>query len=49
LQRPLWLFLPAVFLAGLIAVFARFELGSPHRSARSPSPAVPQTAGRANS
>ncbi len=27
LQRPLWVLLPGVFLAGLIGLFARFELG----------------------
>jgi peptidoglycan/LPS O-acetylase OafA/YrhL len=27
-QRPLWLLLPSAFLAGLIAIFARFELGA---------------------
>lgn len=27
LQRPLWLLLPGVFLAGQMALFARFELG----------------------
>jgi len=46
-QRPLWLFLPGVFLAGLIAVFARFELASPHRPARCAGAAL-QTAGRRN-
>jgi hypothetical protein len=25
LQRPLWLFAPAIFLAGLLVAFARFE------------------------
>ncbi len=27
IQRPLWVVLPGAFLAGLVAVFARFELG----------------------
>jgi len=32
LERPLWLGLPAVFLAGLVAVFARFERGVRRRT-----------------
>ena len=36
LQRPLWLAAPGVLLAGLVAVFARFELpGRPVRTPRS--------------
>ena len=38
-QRPLWLVLPGVVLAGLVAVFARFELPT-----RRPAPA-PETPG----
>lgn len=33
-QRPLWLLLPGVFLAGLTAVFARFELQTAGRGNR---------------
>jgi hypothetical protein len=35
-QRPLWLVLPGAVLAGLVAVFARYELpGRPSRRSRS--------------
>ena len=46
-QRPIWLLLPGVFLAGLLALFARFELPS-RRGARrcagrpAPPPRVPR-------
>lgn len=35
LQRPVWLLLPGVFLAGLLAVFARIELPGRRRSSAS--------------
>lgn len=40
-QRPLWLVLPGVLLAGLLAIFARFEL---IRTAASSPPAPPPAA-----
>jgi len=37
-QRPLWLVLPGVFLAALVALFARFELPTPSSRARRSRP-----------
>ena len=41
-QRPLWLLLPGVLLAGLVAIFARFEL--PTRSPRTEATEQPAAA-----